>query len=359
MNISKLSKVLILVAAFSISIISCSSKSKETPQVKNVILLIGDGMGSTQVYAAMSVANKKLNLERSQYFGYSKTYSANNYTTDSGAGGTAISSGTKTKNYSVGVDTNGKPVKTILEYANEQNLSTGLVSTCNLAHATPASFIAHQTSRGMYPELAKDFLNTRADVLIGGGKVLFDTNNVTSQMIENGYEVAYDLDSIKSGSEKPLACFVADDHPKRILDGRGDMLPKATQLALNRLITNKNGFFLMVEGSQIDWGGHSNDIDYITSELIDFDQAVGVAFDFADSHPGTLVIVTADHETGGLTLPSGNIAGNSIQASFSTGSHTGVMVPVFAYGARAESFSSIMENIDIFYKMMEALQLSK
>jgi alkaline phosphatase len=353
------SRLLVLLTLFSISIISCSNKTKQVPQVKNVILLIGDGMGTTQVYAAMSVADNKLNLERSHYFGYSKTYSASNYTTDSGAGGTAISTGKKTKNYSIGVDTNGKPLKSILEYANEKNLATGLVTTCNLAHATPASFVAHEVKRTMYPEIAKDFLKTKVDVLIGGGKVLFDTNKVASQMIKNGYEVAYSLNSIQSTSDTPLACFVADDHPARILDGRGNMLPEATQVALSRLSSNLNGFFLMVEGSQIDWGGHSNDIDYITSELIDFDIAVGLAYDFADSHPGTLVIVTADHETGGLTIPAGSIEEKSIQSSFSTGSHTGVMVPIFAYGTGAEQFSAIMENTDIFNKMMAALQLSE
>lgn len=355
----KSTRIALIILSISISVFSCGSKLNEEPKVKNIILLIGDGMGVAQVYAGMSVAQDKLNLERSTYFGYSKTYSANNYTTDSGAGGTAISTGHKTKNGAIAVDTNDVPLKTILEYANQNQLSTGLVASCNLTHATPASFIAHQINRYMPKEIALDFLKTEVDVLIGGGKVLFDTLGIISEMKEKGYQVTYNLDSVDENNNSALACFVADNHPSSIFDGRGDMLPKATEIALKKLGANQNGFFLMVEGSQIDWAGHDNNQEYVTSELIDFDKAVGKAYDFADQNPGTLVIVTADHETGGITLPSGNISENSVNASFSTGGHTGVMVPVFAYGTGAESFSAIMENTDIFYKMMEAFQFQQ
>lgn len=355
----KLSRVVVITLSVSILAIACSSKQNEEPQVKNVILLIGDGMGVTQVFAAMSVTTNRLNLERSTHFGYSKTNSANNYTTDSGAGGTAISTGKKTKNGAIAVDTNGVPLKTILEYAHENKLSTGLVSTCNLSHATPASFVAHQPNRYMSAEIAQDYLNTEVDVLIGGGKVLFDTTGVIEEMKKKGYQVVYNLDSVDKNNNSSLACFVAEHHPASILEGRGDMLPKATEIALRRLGSDQKGFFLMIEGSQIDWGGHANNSDYIISELIDFDKAVGLAYDFADKHPGTLVIVTADHETGGITLPTGNVEEKTIKASFSTGNHTGVMVPVFTYGTGAASFSAIMDNTDIFNKMMEAYQFNK
>lgn len=350
-------KISIITVLISFTIISCGYNQDDTTKVENVILLIGDGMGVAQVYAGMSVAKDKLNIERSQYFGYSKTYSANNYTTDSGAGASAIATGKKVENYSISVDSSGNPEKTMFEYAQEQKISTGIVSTCNLAHATPAAFVAHQPRRNMYAEIASDFLNTKADILIGGGKVLFDTTGVAEKMAEQGYDVLYELDSIQINDSSPVICFVAEDHPAPVNEGRDDMLSKGTEIALRKMNATGNGFILVVEGSQIDWGGHANNIEYVTSEVIDFDKAVGIAFDFADANPGTLVVVTADHETGGLTIPSGNLTGKTIEPVFTTGNHTGLMVPVFAYGSGAEEFSAIMDNTDIFYKIMNALQI--
>lgn len=337
-------------------LLSCNQNNNKA---NKVILLIGDGMGVAQVSAGM-VANKtKLNIERSQYCGFSKTQSATNYITDSGAGGTAIATGTKTKNYAIAVDTNDVPLKTIVEYAIEKKLSTGVVSSSNLAHATPASFVAHQPQRKNTKEIALDFLKNDMDVLIGGGKGVFVEQGITEALQKKGYQVAFHMDSIDRMNKARLACFIGHNHPSKVLDGRGDMLPNATQLALDKLSQNSNGFFLMVEGSQIDWAGHANDINYMMSEIIDFDKAVGIAYDFADENPGTLVIVTADHETGGLTLPYENIPGDSVKAKFSTGGHTGVMVPIFAYGSGAEEFSQIMENTDIFYKIIDVLNLKK
>jgi len=143
--------------------------------------------------------------------------------------------------------------------------------------------------------------------------------------------------------------------PKK-LDGRGDFLPDATQLALQSLSTNKNGFFLMVEGSQIDWGGHANEADYVVTELLDFEKTMGVVLDFAKSNGETLIIVTADHETGGYTLASDGDNYNKIKGVFSTDGHSATMVPVFSYGPGSEVFGGIYENTEIYHKIKQLLK---
>jgi alkaline phosphatase len=329
--------------------------SQTGDKVKNIILLIGDGMGTDQVYAAMTVSKDKLNFERAKYIGFSKTYSLSNFTTDSGAGGTAIATGTKTKNHAVGVDFMGNPLKSILVYAEEHGKSTGIVTTCDLTHATPATFVAHQLSRYSLNEIALDFLNVDVDVLIGGGRHRFDSLGVTKALRDKGYNVSRDLNSIRIKDTSPIICQVAEEHPLSILEGRDpNFLQNAVDVAMNKLNRDPEGFFLMVEGSQIDWGGHDNDLEYVISETLDFDKAVGKAFDFADQNPGTLVIITADHETGGLTLLDGDRDKHLVDGQFSTDGHTGVMVPIYAYGTGSEAFSHIMQNTDIFKNMMSA-----
>ncbi len=187
-----------------------------------------------------------------------KTYSASDYITDSGAGATAISTGQKTYNGAIGVDKDTVYAKTILEYADEKGLSTGLVSTSAITHATPASFIAHQVSRDNYEAIAADFLKTDIDVFIGGGIKHFaarqDKRDLLKELRQKGYQVVFSMDSIKNIKRGKLAGLTAKEHNPSMLDGRGDMLPASTQTALNILSENKKGFFLMVEGSQIDWG---------------------------------------------------------------------------------------------------------
>jgi alkaline phosphatase len=343
----------------------CSKQSRiqgkaETP-VKNIILMIGDGMGVTQIYAGFTANKGHLNLQKAQYVGFSLTYSANEYITDSGAGATAISTGRKTKNYAIAVDTNGIPLKTILESAEEKGLSTGLVVTCPITHATPAAFIAHQVSREENAGIAKDFIGSGIDIFIGGGRLYFEDAdgqyNYSDSLRKLGYSIVYDLKNVHPENTVNTGCFVADMDLPTMLNGRGNYLPEATRLALGKLAKNKEGFFIMIEGSQIDWGGHKNDLQYVITETIDFDKAVGEAFSFADEHPGTLVIVTADHETGGLSITGGNLKTGDIQAKFSTNEHTAVMVPVFAYGRGAEIFAGVYENTEIYYKMMQALGL--
>lgn len=332
------------------------AKAKPT----NVILMIGDGMGVAQIYAGMTANKGQLFLNNFKHNGFLLTYSLEDYVTDSAAGGTAMASGIKTYNAAIGVDNDKKPVKTILQKAVEKKLGTGLVSTSSITHATPAAFIAHQPHRNMYEEIAADFLKTDIDVFIGGGYDHFtkrkDGRNLASELENKGYTVLQDINQIKKFKSGKLAGFTALEHNERVAI-RKDMLQTATQTALNVLSQNKKGFFLMVEGSQIDWGGHANDITYIVEEMLDFDKAIGIVLDFAAKNKNTLVIVTSDHETGGLTLNKGNLKDGTMKAKFTTGSHTGVMVPLFAFGPGAEHFTGIMENTDIPKKIEKLMNL--
>ncbi|HKJ78789.1 MAG TPA: alkaline phosphatase, partial [Prolixibacteraceae bacterium] len=325
---------------------------------KNIILMIGDGMGVAQVFAGLTANQGNLYLKNFKNIGFSTTHSADKYITDSAAGGTALSAGVKTNNGAIGVDPDGKKVKTILEEAEEKGLSTGLVSTSSITHATPASFIAHQVSRNMYEEIAADFLNTDFEVLIGGGKEHFtkrkDQRNLVEELSQKGYVIKPDLNKIGNVKGDKLVCLTADKHNPRMAE-RADMLPVATKTAVNLLSQNKKGFFLMVEGSQIDWGGHAKSTIYIVEDMLDFDRAIGQALEFAADDGKTLVIVTADHETGGMAITGGDLKTGMVKADYPTGGHTGIMVPVFAYGPGAEEFTGIMDNTDIYKKMNKLL----
>ncbi len=337
-----------------------AQKKNEKPT--SIILMIGDGMGVSQVYSGFTVNKGQLNLFRCPVTGFSKTYSASDYITDSGAGGTAIATGRKTYNGAIGVDHDTVIAKTILEYAENKGLATGLVSTSSITHATPASFIAHQASRDNYEGIALDFLKTDIDVFIGGGIDHFylrkDKRDLIRELRQKEYQVVLSMDSIKNIRQGKLAGLTARVHNPSVLQGRGDMLPASTQTAINILSNNKKGFFLMVEGSQIDWGGHANNGDMVATEMIDFDKAIGKALDFAKKDGHTLVIVTADHETGGMSLVDGNIRQGTSVAKFNTTDHTAVMVPVFAYGPGADLFQGVQENTDLFIKMMKLLSIS-
>jgi alkaline phosphatase len=351
--------ILITISVFLISFYpSDKPKQEGNPEVRNVILMIGDGMGLPDVYAAMTVSGKPLNIERCTFIGLQKTYSSSNYITDSGAAGTALASGKLTYNGAIGVDAQGNRVKSILEIAEEHGLATGLISTSALTHATPASFIAHQAGRNSYEDIARDFLNTDIDVFIGGGYDHFanraDSVNLLDSLKLKGYEIDTSMIMVLKSSARKLAGLTAPEHNPYRLKGRGDMLPASSGKAIEILNKNPKGFFLMIEGSQIDWAAHANVADTLVDETLDFDRAVGVVLDFAEKDGHTLVIVTADHETGGVTITGGDRATHQVRLNFSTMDHTAVMVPVYAFGPGAERFTGIYNNTDIFHKIMKA-----
>ena len=324
--------------------------------------MIGDGMGVAQMHAAYLANNNSLTMTEFLHIGLQKTSSANRFTTCSAAASTAFASGVKTNRRYIGVDPEGNPVKTILEYAEENGLATGLVATANITHATPAGFIAKQIDRYMYEEIALDFLKTDIDVFIGGGRNHFnkrkDGRDLLEELAGKGYQLALSMEEVMKISSGKLAGLVDTLHPAKYSEGRGDMLPDATDAAINILKQNQKGFFLMVEAAQIDFGGHDNDTEYIIQETLDFDRAVAKAYEFAQKDGKTLLIVTADHETSGMALVDSREDRRKPDYRFIHDEHTGVMVPVFAYGPGAEKFMGVYENTDIFHKMMKLFGFS-
>jgi alkaline phosphatase len=365
MKIKSSIKTLIIVLILTLS--GCSlqniNKSKAPEKkVHNIILFIGDGMGTAQVYAGMTVSPAKLNMENFAFTGFSKTYSSDNYITDSGAGGTAISCGVKTRNGMIGMGPDSTVVKSIIEIAHKNGLATGILSTSSLTHATPASFVAHNSGRGNYEDIAKEFLNGTVDVFIGGGEDHFrkraDGADLTVNLKEQGYDVVYNLDDLKKSTSPKIAGLLAKVHMPEASKGRAGMLREMTDIAIKTLSRDKDGFFLMVEGSMIDWGAHAKNFDYTISEVIDMDDAVGVAKEFAETNGETLIVITADHETGGLSLVEGNLRDHKATGNFiGTGNHTGVMVPIFTYGPGAERFSGIHENTFFLEEFLNLLNI--
>ena len=358
-----MSLMLVVTVLISVSCKNCKTNSSDKGNVKspqNVVLMIGDGMGIAQVYSLMLVSENPTSFERFPYTGYAITRSASNKITDSAAAGTAIATGHKTNNHIIGMTADSIPVPSLLELLAEKGKKTGVVVTCYASHATPAGFLAHNIDREKYEEITSEIVNNEnLDVLIAGGRKYFngrkDNGDLLEVMRRSDWAVYDSLSQIAEG-EGRVAVIASRKHLPKASE-RGDFLPDATAKALE--ILNKdseNGFFLMVEGSQIDMACHNNDSTYLINEMMDFDKTINVVLDFAEKNPNTLVIVMADHETGGLTIidPEGKYAKTNFH--FSTVGHTPVVVPVFAFGPGAENFSGIMDNTDIMKKVLEIVK---
>ena len=334
---------------------------------KNIILMIGDGMGLSQVSAALYSNNNQLNLEQFLIIGLQKTFSSDNLITDSAAGASAMACGVKTYNGAIGVNRDTIAVSNILEEAEQHGLATGVITTSTIVHATPAGFLAHQPERKMYEEIAVDLVNSDADLLIGGGKRFFDqrtrdNRDLYRELEDKGYLVSdyfqTEFNELVYTADKNLVYFTANEDPIPFSQGRDYLVP-AVQMAPEFLQSrSKKGFFLMIESAQIDWGGHANDLDYLVQETLEFDRAVGEILEFAREDGETLVIVTGDHETGGLSLNLGSQM-NKVLGSFTTEYHTGVLIPVYAFGPGAELFGGIYDNTEIYHKMKQAFQFSQ
>lgn len=358
-------KVLFLFSIF-VLFVGCTNQGANKTEctkprkVKNVIFMIGDGMGLNQLYAGMTANGGVLNIERCTHIGLAKTYSANSYITDSAAGGTALATGNKTNNGMIGMNSDSVVVKSILEMAEESGLATGLIATVRITHATPAAFYAHQINRGMYEEIATDMLTSGVDFFVGGGRSNFemrnDSLNYSDSLRNANYNIVYSIDSVEAPVLLPFGALCADvDMPKA--SERGNFLPNAVDLAIKSLDARNDGFFLMVEGSQIDYQSHANDTDGVIDEMLDFDRAIRVALEFAERDGETLVVITADHETGGMTIMDGSYADSMVVAQFNTGGHTGTMVPIYSFGLCADKFTGIMENIEIPLRIKQVLGL--
>ena len=359
-------KLLLVIAIAGISCGSQSIRFNEAPvfedHAKNVILLIGDGMGLGQISAGMYANGNYISFEKFPVVGLHKCHAADNLVTDSAAGATAFACGKKTYNGAIAVDIKQRPIKTILEEAEDKGLATGLVANCSITHATPASFATHDVYRRNYEQIAADYMDIEVDFMVGGGKKYFDQRtmddrNLIEELSQKGYQVSSYFDKeikkVKPDVSKNFMYFTANEEPLPAFQGR-EYLQQATEKAIKFLDKKSDqGFFLMVEGSQIDWGGHSNNSEYIITEVIEFQWVAEQVLKWAKKDKETLVIVTADHETGGYAIQEGSSM-DSLSCAFTSTYHTATMIPVFAFGPGADQFSGIYENTEIYHKMRKA-----
>jgi len=294
-----------------------SSKKK---QVKNVIFLIGDGMGNsyTSAYRYLKNSSSTQYVDQTSFdrylVGQQMTYPEDpaENVTDSASAATAMSAGVKTYNNAIAVDNNKKNVKTVLESAKEMGKATGLVATSEITHATPAAFGSHDETRKNMNGIADDYFDElvngkhKIDVLLGGGKSNFvrQDRDLTKEFKKAGYNYVTTKSQLKNNNSSQLLGLFAGGGMDKMID-RGSQTPSLaymTNTALKQLGKDKDGFFLMVEGSQIDWAGHDNDIVSAMSEMADFEKAFEAAIAFAKKDKNTLVVATADHSTGGFSL---------------------------------------------------------
>ena len=330
---------------------------------KNIILLIADGMGVAHLTLGY-LATDGIHAERMPVGGLVKTFPIGEMITDSAASGTAMATGHKTRNGMISISPEGDTLRTVFEYAEENGMSTGLVVTSSITHATPAVFISHVIKRGMHAEIARQMTGSGVDVLIGGGWAYFVPRNI------QGSKRSDDLDLISMLKERmpvvrstgelkdldgatSVAAFLAPCECPPATE-REYSLADLTSKAIEILSAGGKGFILMVEGSQIDWAAHDRDGDGILYEMKDFDGAVGAALDFAERDGRTLVIMTSDHETGGMSLhDAGPHSSRAGKAEFTSDDHTMEMVPLFAFGPGAGTFGGIHDNIFIGLTLIE------
>lgn len=357
---------LILVAAL---LTACAPPAPEaegpTPEPEpgpfGVILVIADGTG-LNYWSAAKLGFPSLGVEELPVIGLVGTQSADNYITDSGAGATAFAAGVKTYNGAIGVGPDSSAVETVLEVAEGRGKATGLVVTSSITHATPAAFAAHVPDRGRHFQIAAQMAESGVDVMIGGGRRFFDPTertdevNLLAQLAEDAVVTdsvaafqALDPDTIDR-----LVAFTAEGNPPPA-SRRSLTLAEMTRAALSILERDDDGFFLMVEASQVDWRGHDNaPLNVVLSEMYDLDGAVRAALEFQFERPNTLIVVTADHETGGLALHYDEMG--VFRANYTTDGHTAGMVPLFAGGPGADLVGGMKENDEIGRMLLDLIR---
>lgn len=383
-------KVGILLAAVLVLFVShgCIKKSEDNKKPQNVIYLIGDGMGFGAVSSLLLSEEGETGFEMAPVIGLSETQSANNFVTDSPAGGTALATGKRTCNGFLGVGPDSVQLVSILKKAQQMGKKTGIVVNTTLTEATPGAFYAGVTSRSMSYRIAEQFTQSGVDVAVGAGLSAFinrpDSVDLTAVLIDKGYDVYLDWKSVlNTHSEKFVGILEMGDVHRRnkssnktagAADGAevclaaklaaeasdGDTtrfsqpteyLEKASIKAIEQLSKNApNGFFLMIESAIIDGYGHNNDSEGMIEEMQEFNRTLKALVEYVNEHPNTLLVVTADHETGGTGVGYKSHPVNEPQGlklNFSTKGHTGTVVPIFAYGAGAQEFAGIFQNREL------------
>lgn len=326
----------------------------------NIILMIGDGTGLAQISAGFYANGGELTLTNLRTLGLVSTQSADDYTTDSAASGTAYACGQKTNNWVVGVDTEGKPIPNLPEKLAPLGIVSGIVTTDEMDGATPASFFAHQANRGMSAEIWGDLPSSSIIFFAAGSKENFERQSeATREAVRNRFVVTDSLDPALRDAPR-LGYLPLASETQSMKYGRGDFLPASTIYAIDFLMRHKTarrkGFFLMVEGARIDKSCHANEFEPAVKEMLDFDKAIEAAIRFAEKDGNTLVLVTADHETGGLSLcHEGNPAEGTVAGWFATSGHTPIPVPIYAYGPHSQDFIGMQGNEEVSRKIFALL----
>lgn len=313
---------------------------------KGIFIVIGDGCGLAQWSSAM-INSGPLNIEKIKHIGLSKTQSADDFTTDSAAGGTAIATGNKTNNRFIGKDPSGKILKSLMEISQTNNYFKGIITTDNIAGATPAAFYAHVEDRDSTYAITDFLKDSNINLIIG------QAQEDQKKIISSNYNI------IDSKEKKPdlkgTKNAILFDKIPFITENRGDFLGNSTRQVLDKISKDNINFIIMIENGHIDGAGHANKSTEILNEVLDLDNTIGILMEYIDKNPGCTLIVSADHETGGVTLPHADKNGNP-EIRFQSDDHTGIPVPVFAYGAGAHLFSGIYENTMIFQKVLELIK---
>tara|TARA_Y100000768_G_scaffold331007_1_gene270079 strand:- start:7065 stop:8387 length:1323 start_codon:yes stop_codon:yes gene_type:complete len=358
-------------------------------KAKNIILLIADGMSISQITSYRLLKggpNERISVDKFPVSGIVLTHAKDSFVTDSASSATAFSSGRKTNNGALGLDNEKEELENITEKLHQYGFVSSLISTSEITHATPAAFASHVDLRWKTDEISQQMINSNVMTILGGGRNFFLPEDVGGkrddgvnllEKVKSTHTLLTEKSELESfdltETGKVIGLF-AKEHLRDSEDPDNHSKEPSTSEMLDFAIKRSqyfgekgcNGFFIMVEGSQIDWAGHSNDMNYLVQEMEDFDNVVQMALDFAKKSKDTLVIVTSDHETGGLLIEPGsptNYSSPEVKFSFNTGigygSHTGVPVPVYAYGPGSSNFTGTLDNTDIYFAMIEALDLKK
>ncbi|PKO19735.1 hypothetical protein CVU37_01695 [candidate division BRC1 bacterium HGW-BRC1-1] len=366
----------------------CSTAQAQNKQAKNVILFIGDGMGHAQVEAAVfqKYGTKrddqgnppKLSFEKFPFLGYTTNFSSDSFVTDSSAAGTALASGQKTNNGVLGVTPDGRKPDTIADIAKAQGQAVGILSSVGFNHATPGAFFAHSDSRNDYDEITSQVFtaDNPADVLIGGGiySKTWTDDLLEAEAAKNDIKIftidnLNDLTPDKVGKSRVLGYF--DETNNKQLDyitsrtaaSREPRLVELTTRTLDLLMARADdkGFFLMVEGGSIDWACHANMAGPAIGEVLEFDAAIAATLEVLKQRnelENTMIVVTADHETGGLTLVGPykkTLEQAPVQYNFSSTNHTGIPVMVWAQGPGAQTLNGKNDQTHVFEAMKAAI----
>ncbi|MEA1784768.1 alkaline phosphatase [Arenibacter sp. GZD96] len=327
------------------------ASDKKNGPIKNIILLLGDGNGLSQISATALANGGQLTLTQLKSIGLLKTQSADDFTTDSAAGATAIATGYKTNNRYIGVDSDGKKIQNITKILSDLGFNTGFITTDEITGATSAAFYGHQKDRDLEKELVADLLKSKLTLFVGHGSAKYQKN-----IFKDHFTLVQHTHELGKSTASKVGLFLEASKDNDTLEHKTPSLAEVTKNGLQFLTTKNKPFFLMIEGAHIDSNGHRNNTAGIITEALDFDGAVMEAIQFADTHKNTLVVITADHETGGFSIPQGQLQHKMIEGDFTSFDHTATMVPLFAYGPHSDVFSGVYDNTEVFHKLLQLVK---